>query len=57
VARTDKPRDRDGHDADRTGAGDQHVLADHVEGERGMGGIAERIEDRGDLIVDRRPAA
>ena len=40
------------HDADRPGAGDQHVLADEVEGERGVDGIAERIEDGADLVVD-----
>jgi hypothetical protein len=41
-----------GHDADRPGAGDQHVLADEVEGERGMDRVAERIEDRAELVVD-----
>ncbi len=41
------------HDADGAGAGDQHVLADDVEGERGVDGIAERIEDGAHLVVDR----
>ena len=46
-------RDGRGHDADRAGAGDQHVLADDIEGERGVHGVAERIEDGADLVVDR----
>ena len=41
-----------GHDADRPGPGDQHVLADEIEGERGMDRVAERIEDRAELVVD-----
>ena len=52
LARADALRDQRAHDADRPGAGDQHVLADQVEGERGVHGIAERIEDRGDLVGD-----
>ena len=44
--------DQRAHDADRAGAGDQHVLADEVEGERGVHGIAEGVEDRGDLVGD-----
>jgi hypothetical protein len=36
--------------ASARGAGDQHVLAHEIEGERGMHGIAEGIEDRGDLV-------
>ena len=43
---------RHGHDADGAGAGDQHVLAHHVEGEGGVRGIAERIEDAGDVVGD-----
>ena len=31
------------------GAGDQHVLAEHVERQRGVHGVAERIEDRRDV--------
>ena len=34
------------------GAGDQHVLAQHGERERGVHGVAERVEDRGDVAVD-----
>ena len=52
VARADVRGDRRRHDADRPGAGDQHVLADQVEGQRGVHRVAERIEDRGDLVGD-----
>ncbi|MCY1356045.1 hypothetical protein D9M69_424840 [compost metagenome] len=38
------------HDADRPGAGDEHVLADEIEGKGGVHGIAERVEDRRDLV-------
>src|SRR6188474_3894921 len=41
------------HDADRPGAGDQHVLAHEVEGESRVRRVAEWIENRGDLIADR----
>jgi len=52
VARADVARDRHGHDADRTGAGDQHVLADEAERQRGVRGVAERsrIEATSSLI-------
>ena len=40
------------HDADRPGAGDQDVFADQVERKGGVGGVAERVEDGADLIVD-----
>ena len=52
MVRADVARDRPGHDADRPGAGDQHVLSHQVESERGMDRIAERIEDRAELVVD-----
>ena len=52
VARADEAHDRRGHDADRTGAGDQHVFADDIERQRGVHRIAERIEDRRDLVID-----
>ena len=42
-------RHRGGHDADGAGAGDQHVLAQHREGERGVHRVAERIENGGDI--------
>ena len=47
--------DRGRHQADRSGAGDQHVLAEDREGERRVDRVAERVEDRGDLVVDARP--
>ena len=43
------------HQADRPGARDQHVLAEDGERERGVHGVAERVEDRGDVLVDARP--
>ena len=43
----------DRHQADRPGAGDQHVLAHEIERQRGMHGVAERIEDRRDLVGHR----
>ena len=52
MARADVARDRRRHDADRPGAGDQHVLADEIERQRGVDGVAERIEDRAELVVD-----
>ena len=53
MARADMAGDGGGHDADGAGAGDQHILAHQVEGERGVDGVAEGIEDRADLVVDR----
>src|SRR5213596_4239431 len=44
-----------GHQADRAGADDQHVLAEDGEAERRMDRVPERVEDRGDLLVDARP--
>src|SRR5690606_23094627 len=41
-----------GHQADGSRPGDQHVLADDREGQRGVHGVAERVEDRGDVQVD-----
>ena len=46
VARPGVPDDRRGHDADRAGAGDQHVLAQHVELKGRVHRVAERVEDR-----------
>ena len=34
---------------------DQDVLAEDREGERGVDRVAERVEDRGDLLVDALP--
>ena len=52
MPRADMASDCAGHDADRAGPGDQHILAHEVEGERGMDRVAERIEDRAEFIVD-----
>lgn len=52
VAGTGVFRDRGGHNADRAGSGDEHVFAEHFEFESGVDGVAERIEDRGDVEVD-----
>ncbi len=52
VARAHVPRHGGRHDADRPGAGDQHVFADEVEREGRMHGIAERIQDGAELVVD-----
>ena len=46
--------DRRGHDADRPGAGDQHVLAQHVELQGRVDGVAERVEDRLHVAGDVR---
>src|SRR5690606_95573 len=55
------PLFRSGHDADRTGTGDQHVLADHVELQRAVRGVAVGVEERGqfagDLVGDRPQVA
>ena len=47
--------DRGGHDADRPGAGDQHVLAEHGKREGRVDGVAEGIEDRGHVAIDVVP--
>jgi len=41
-----------GHDADRAGSGDEDVFAEHGEGEGGVDGVSEGIEDGGDLVLD-----
>ena len=53
MARADMARHRRRHDADRPRAGDQHVLAHQIEAERGMHRVAQGIEDRADLVIDR----
>ena len=61
VARADVLADARGDDADRAGAGDQHVLAHHVEFQRAVRGVAVGIEERGqfagDLVRDRPQVA
>ncbi len=53
-ARAGVAHDRGRHEADRPGAGDQHVLAEDRERERGVDRVAERVEDRGHVVVDAR---
>ena len=52
VARAGVAGDGGGHDADGAGAGDQHVLAQHRERQRGVDGVAEGVEDGGHVEVD-----
>ena len=42
-ARAGHFRDRHRHATDRAGAGDEHIFADEIEGERGVNGVAQRI--------------
>ncbi|VTR67535.1 hypothetical protein DESC_610118 [Desulfosarcina cetonica] len=46
------PGNGHGHDADGAGAGDQDILAHQIEGERGVGGIAQGVEDGGEIVTD-----
>src|SRR3546814_16183884 len=58
MACADPFADTGSDDADRAGAGDQYVLADHVELQRAMRGVAERIEECGKFggnFVRNRP--
>ncbi len=41
--------DGGGHDADGAGAGDEHILTQHGEGKRRVDGVAEGVEDGGDV--------
>ena len=50
MPRADVPRHRGGHDADRPRAGDQHVLAHQIKAQRRVHRIAQRIEDRADVV-------
>ena len=50
VPRAGMPHHRRGHDADRPGAGDQHVLAQHGERQGRMDRVAQRIEDRRHVV-------
>jgi hypothetical protein len=40
------------HDADGTGSSDEDIFAEDRECQRGMDGVAERVEDGGDLMAD-----
>jgi len=42
------------HNPDGTGPGDEHVLAEHVEGQGRVHRVAERVEDGGHVAVDGR---
>ena len=42
----------DGHDSDRSSAGNQNILSDDIEGERRVNRVAQGIEDGSDLVVD-----
>ena len=46
------PGDRRGHHPDRAGAGDDDVLAGHGQLQRGVRGVAERVEDRAEVGVE-----
>ena len=46
--------DRRRHNADWSRAGNQHVFAENFKRERGVNGVTERIENRGDFEVDLR---
>ncbi len=50
LARADALRHQRAHDADRSAAGHQHVLADQIEGQGRVDGVAQRVEDRGNLV-------
>ncbi len=55
MTRADVAGDRRRHDADRPCAGDQHVLADEVERQRGVRCVAERVEYRAPCRRKYRP--
>jgi hypothetical protein len=46
------PDQRGGHQPDWSGAGDQHIFAEHREGQRRMHRIAKRVEDGSHVQVD-----
>ena len=46
---------RDGHEADGPGPGDQHVLAQDLEAQGRVDGVAEGIEDGRHVLVDAGP--
>ena len=50
---TGMARDGDGHHSNRSCAGDQHILAEHRKRQRGVDSIAEGIEDRSHVTIDR----
>jgi hypothetical protein len=46
------PNDRGGHHADRSGSGNQDILAEDVKAESRMDRVPEGVEDRGDFLID-----
>ena len=52
VARSGVAHDGNGHDADGASAGDEHVFAEDRKRKRGVDGVAEGVEDRGDFKID-----
>src|SRR5208283_1706449 len=50
VTCADVARDRARHDANRTCAGDEHILADQVERQGCVRGIAERVKNRRQIV-------
>ena len=48
------PRNRDRHEPDRADAGDRDALHAHARRHDGVHRVAERIEDRGEFVGDRR---
>ena len=52
MPRPHMPRHRRRHDPDRPRPGDQHVLAHQIEPQRRVHRIAQRIENRPDLVID-----
>ena len=50
-------RDRHRHATDRARAGDEHIFADEIEGERGVNGVAQRIRTGNNIERDLRIAA
>jgi hypothetical protein len=49
VTRAGMFANRDGHATDRPRAGDEHIFADKIERQRGVNGVAHRIETGQDI--------
>src|SRR5207248_4007725 len=54
VAGASVPANWNGHATDRSRAGDKDVLADEIEGKRGMHGVSQRIEAGKNIERNRR---
>ncbi len=48
------PRHRRTHQANRTGAGDEHIFSQHWERQGGVNGVSEGIEDGRDVLINGR---